>query len=177
MKLLNYKDIGQDKQITILFDDKTYASTIVKDNTRPKADLIKDAFILLKNADKYLYLGETEGLEEITLEDPKPTRMDPDFYTFKGVAYDQYGDVFKESISYTIEGTDKVKIQDGRLVEEEVQEDTPYTIVARVGDLEDRQERTIYKKVEPQPLDPENAPVTRAEYEELKATLEAMLGG
>lgn len=177
MKLLNYENIGQDKQVTILFDDMTYASTIVKDNSRPKADLIKDAFILLKNVDKTPYDGETDGLEEIKLDPPKPARMEPDFYTFKGLVYDQYGGLFKDPISYTIEGTDKVKITEGNLVEEEVQEDTPYTIVAKVGDLEKKEERTLYKREEPKPIDPENAPVTRAEYEELKAALEAMLGG
>ena len=177
MKLLTYQDIGQDKQVTILFDDMTCASTIVKDNTRPKSDLIKDAFILLKNADKLPYDGDTDGLEEIKLDPPIPARMEPDFYTFKGTVYDQYGDILQVPIDYTIQGTDKVKIIDENLVEEEVQEDTPYTIVARVGELEEKQERTLYKREEPKPIDPENAPVTRAEYEELKAALEAMLGG
>lgn len=151
MKLLTYKDIGQDKQVAILFDDLTYASTIVKDNSRPKSDLIKDAFILLKNADKLPYDGDTDNLEEIKLDPPRPTRMEPDFYTFKGLVYDQYGDILQVPIDYTIQGTDKVKITDGNLVEEEVQEDTPYTIVAKVGDLEEKQERTLYKKVEPGP--------------------------
>lgn len=176
MKLLTYQDIGQDKQITILFDDMTYASTIVKDNSRPKADLLKDAFILLKNADKTPYDGEVEGLEEIKLDPPIPARMEPDFYTFKGVVYDQYGDILKVPISYTIEGTDKVKITDGNLVKEEVQEDTPYTIVAKVGDLEEKQERTLYKKVDPQPQTPTVEERLEA-TEEAMADIMMMLGG
>ena len=176
MKLLSYQDIGQDKQITILFDDMTYASTIVKDNTRPKSDLLKDAFILLKNADKLPYDEETEGLEEIKLDPPKPTRMEPDFYTFKGLVYDQYGDTLQVPIDYTIQGTDKVKIQDGSLAEEEVQEDTPYTIVAKVGDLEEKQERTLYKKVEPQPPGPSVEERLEA-TEEAMADIMMMLGG
>lgn len=176
MKLLTYQDIGQDKQITILFDDMTYAGTIVKDNTRPKSDLIKDAFILLKNADKTPYDGEIEGLEEIKLDPPVPARMEPDFYTFKGLVYDQYGDALKVPIDYTIQGTDKVKIKDNTLVEEEVKEDTPYTIVAKVGDLEEKQERTLYKKVDPQPPGPSVEERLEA-TEEAMADIMMMLGG
>lgn len=176
MKLLTYQDIGQDKQVTILFDDMTYASTIVKDNTRPKSDLIKDAFILLKNADKLPYDGDTEGLEEIRLDPPTPARMEPDFYTFKGLVYDQYGDALKVPIDYTIQGTDKVKIKDNTLVEEEVKEDTPYTIVAKVGSLQERQERTLYKKQDPEPPGPTVEERLEA-TEEAMADIMMMLGG
>ena len=123
------------------------------------------------------FKGDVSKLEDFTPEAPYPFSFEPDFYEFKGTVKDQYGELIDKKIVYSIEGTDKAKIQEGVLIEEEVQEDTPYTIVAKVGKLEKKEERTLYKREKPKPLDPENAPVTRAEYEELKAALEAMLGG
>ena len=93
-----------------------------------------------------------------------------DFYNLTGEVYDQFGQLMDIQPSFSVEGT-VAKIEGGKIVESEVVEDTSYFIVAKVGDLEERQERTIYAPAEEIP---EDAPVSRAEYEELKQALDAM---
>ena len=147
MKLIEYSDIENYKKVSLLFDDNKYATAYIVDNKRPKQEILKDAYILLKNADRKDYIGDIRKLEDIELERPKATNLDVDFYNLTAKVYDQYGDDLQEQVNFTIEGTDKARIQDNKVIEEEVEKETSFFIVAKVGTLEERQERTIYPKV------------------------------
>lgn len=167
MKLLKFEDYGEDKLISLIFDDGTFETTTVSNRDRDKNDLIKDAYILLKNTNREPYDGDISELQDIRLEEPKATSMVPDFYTLKGAVYDQYGDAMNLPIKYTIEGTDKARIENNEVIEEKVEEDTNYVIRATAGDLIETLERTIYKE--------EQHGMTTQELEErLSATEQAM---
>lgn len=154
MKLIEYSDIENYKKVSVLFDDNKYATTYIVDDKRPKQEILKDAYILLKNADKKDYIRDISKLEDIELERPKATNLDVDFYNLKAKVYDQYGDEIQEQVNFTIKGSDKARIENGELITEEVEKETSFFIVAKVGTLEERQERTIYPRQEeptPQP--------------------------
>lgn len=150
MKLLQYIDDGNRTLVAILFDDNTYAETTVISKNREKQDILKDAYILSKNIEKKKFDGNIDEYEDLILEEPKPNFIDVNFYDFTGKVYDQYGEEIKREISFSIEGTDKAKIEDNKLIEEEVTEETSFFIVAKCGDIEKREERFIHPKVEPQ---------------------------
>lgn len=154
MKILKFESFGKDTIVSILFDDGTYNVVKILDNTRPKKEILKDAYIILKNIERYPYTGDTKGLEDLILPTPTPTFMEVDFYGFKGKAYDQYGEEIQADIVFEIQGTDKAKIENGKLITEEVQVETSFFIVAKCGTLEERQERILYPRTEepkPQP--------------------------
>lgn len=176
MKLCKFEDYGKSKLISIVFEDKTYATVFVADNTRDKDDLIKDAYILLKNMDRSPYTGDLSLLEDVTIEEPKVMTFTPDFSTFKGSVYDQYGDILDVPIKYTIEGTDKARIEDNNLIEDPVEEDTHYVIIATIGDLVEKQERTIYKPIKPA-IETTEIEERLAATERAMADLMLMLGG
>lgn len=144
MKLLKYEKYGQDMIVSILFDDGTYNVTKVIDNSRPKEEIIKDGYIILKNTERYPYTENTKDLEDLILPKPTPTFMEVDFYGFKGKVFDQYGEEIKVDITFEIQGTDKVKIENNKIIEQEVEEITSYFIVAKCGELEEKEERFIY---------------------------------
>lgn len=174
---MKYKILEQTEnniQLFCLYDDKTYALLDLVAG-RELEEILQDAYILTKNKEnRQAYTGEEiKDLKDYVVK-PKVTRLDVDFYSLTGKVYDQYGDLIDAPISFTIEGTDKAKIEDGKLIKEEVEEETSFFIVAKVGELEERQERHLYPPVEPSP---EDTPVTRKEYEELKSTIDTMLGG
>lgn len=176
LKILRFEDYGNNKEISLVFGDKTYATVSVADNTRDKDDLIKDAYILLKNTNRELYDGDTSVLQDIQLEEPKVTSMVPDFYALKGAVYDQYGDAMDIPINYSIEGTDKARIENGAIVEEKVKEETKYVIRATAGDLTETQERTIYKE-EPHRTMPQEIEERLAATEQAMADMMLMMGG
>ena len=148
MKLIEYENIENYKKVSLLFNDNKYATAYIVDDKRPKQEILKDAYILLKNADKKDYAGDISKLEDIELERPKATKLDADFYNLTAKVYDQYGEEIQEKVNFTIEGTDKARIENNKVIEEEVDKETSFFIVAKVGTLEERQERTIYPKVE-----------------------------
>ena len=102
--------------------------------------------------------------------------MDIDFYNLSGKVYDQYGDLMPAEINFSIEGTDKVRIENNKLIEEEVKELNSYFIVAKCGELIKKDERFIY------PL-PQEEPKVASVEERLEATEKAvadvimMIGG
>lgn len=164
MKLLKYIDDGNRALVAILFDDNTYAETTVISKNRSKQDILKDAYILLKNKEKTQFEGNKDEYEDLVLETPKPNTLDVNFYNLSGKAYDQYGNEIQAEITFSIEGTDKVKIEKGALIEEEVTEITSFFIVAKCGDVEKKEERFIYPKVEPEePLKKEPTEVEKLE--------------
>ena len=154
MKILKYESFGKDTIVSILFDDNTYNVTQILDNSRPGGEILKDGYIILKNTERYPYTGDTKDLEDLILPTPTPTFMTIDFYNFSGKVYDQYGEEIQADITFEIVGTDKAKIENGKLITEEVQEETSLFIVAKCGNLEEQQERKLYPKPEepaPQP--------------------------
>lgn len=154
MKILKYETYGKDTIVSILFDDNTYNVTKILDNSRPKEEILKDGYIILKNTERYPYAGDTKDLEDLILPTPTPTFMTVDFYSFSGKVYDQYGDEIFKDIAFEVVGTNKAKIENKKLIEEEVQEETSFFIVAKCGNLEEKQERKLYPKSEepaPQP--------------------------
>lgn len=154
MKILKYETYGKDTVVSILFDDGTYNVTKILDNSRPKEEILKDGYIILKNSERYPYKGDTQNFEDLILPKPTPTFMEVDFYELKGKAYDQYGEEIQTDITFEIQGTDKARIENGKLITEEVAEITSYFIVAKCGNLEEKQERKLYPKPEepkPQP--------------------------
>lgn len=149
MKLLKYIDDGNRALVAILFDDNTYAETTVISKNRDKQDILKDAYIISKNKEKLTFEGNKDEYEDLVLEAPKPNTLDVNFYNLSGKAYDQYGNEIQAEITFSVEGTDKAKIEKNELIEEEVTEITSFFIVAKCGDVEKKEERFIYPKVEP----------------------------
>lgn len=172
---MKYKIIEQTEsniQIFCLYDDNTFTPLDLVAG-RELEEILQDAYILTKNREnRQAYAGEEIADLIDYIPKPKVTRFEADFYNLTGKVYDQYGDIFDAPISFEIEGTDKVKIADGKLIEEEVEAETSYFIVAKVGDLEERQERFLYPKPEIKEPSPEDAPITRKEYEELLERLD-----
>ena len=172
MKILEYNEVGNRVIVSVLYDDNTFA-TLNMLNTHNRDEILKDVYIISKDAkNRQPFEGEIPAdLETYHKPQSSPSFMrNVDFYNLTGEVYDQYGAEMEVSPTWSIEGTGAT-IENGKVVESEVVEDTSYFIVAKVGDLEERQERTIYAPAEEIP---EDAPVSRAEYEELKAALEAM---
>lgn len=151
MKILQYTDDGNRALVAILFDDNTYAVTSVISVNRTKEDILKDVYIISKNKEKQKFEGNVEEYEDLNLENPKPNSLDVNFYNLSGKVYDQYGDEIQKEIEFSIEGTDKAKIEKGELIEEEVTEITSFFIVAKCGDIEKREERFIYPKSQDPP--------------------------
>lgn len=179
MKLLEYETIENYKKVSILFENNKYATAYIVDDKRPKQEILKDAYVLLKNADRKDYIGDISKLEDIELERPKATNLDVDFYNLKTKVYDQYGDEIQAQVTFTIEGTDKAKIENEELITEEVEKETSFFIVAKVGNLEERQERFIYPKIVEEVEEPKNSNIEeRLEAtEQAMADLMLMLGG
>lgn len=144
MKLLKYIDDGNRALVAILFDDNTYAETTVISKNRDKQDILKDAYIISKNKEKFTFEGNKDEYEDLVLEAPKPNTLDVNFYELSGKVYDQYGNEIQAEITFSVEGTDKAKIENGKLVEEDVEEMTPYFIVAKCSELQQKEEKIIY---------------------------------
>lgn len=150
MKILNKEDVGKYTLYTLLLDNNTTTTVSVVDDNRDEKDIMKDIRILTKDTVGEPFIGTTD-VEDYVFEDSKPTLMYVDFNNLTGEVYDQYADVVDMKIVFTVEGTDKARIENGQLIEDTVEEDVSYFIVAKVGDLEEKQERIIYAPVVPQP--------------------------
>lgn len=175
---MKYKILEQTEnniQIFCLYEDKTYALLDLIAG-RELEEILQDAYILTKNKEnRQAYNGEEiEDLKDY-IPKPKIARLDADFYNLTGKVFDQYGDILDAPISFEIEGTDKAKIENSKLIEEEVTEETSFFIVAKVGNLEKRQEKTIYPKPKVEPPNPDEMPVTKGEYNKLVAESKDLL--
>ena len=168
MKLLKYEKLDKDTVVGIVFDDDTYGLVRILDSTRPKEEILKDAYIILKNSDRLNYEGDISTLDDLVLPTSKPTFMTVDFYNLSGKVYDQYGDEIFKDINFEVVGTDKARIENGKLIEEEVTEETSFFIVAKCENLEEKQERKLYPK---QDAEVNNEPTLS---ERVKATEQAM---
>lgn len=147
MKLIQYTDDGSRALVTILFDDGTYAITDVISGDRPKDDILKDAYIILKNIDRAIFEDDPRGFDDLILPSPKVNRIDANFYDLTGKVYDQYGEIMGKEIQFEIQGT-KARIENNKIIEEEVEEMTSYFIVASCGELVQKEERFIYPPAE-----------------------------
>lgn len=167
MKLIQYIDDSYYARVAILFNDGTYAVTSVISGNREKEDILKDAYILLRNVERVRFEGNPKDFEDLILPAPKENFMEVNFYDLTGKVFDQYGDPIDKEIQFEIQGTDKAKIKNNRVVEEEVEEITSYFIVASCGNLVQKEERFIYPTVKEEPK--------KASVEErLEATEQAM---
>lgn len=147
MKLIQYIDDSYYVRVAILFDDNTYAVTSVISGNRSKEDILKDAYILLRNVERVSFEGKASDFDDLILPDPKEKTMDIDFYNLIGKVYDQYGEIMNKEVQYEIQGTDKARIENNKVVEEEVEEITSYFIVAKCEELEEKEERFIYPPI------------------------------
>lgn len=176
MKLIQYIDDSYYARVAILFDDNTYAVTSVISGNRTKEDILKDAYILLRNVERVRFEGKAKDYEDLILPAPKENYMEVNFYALTGKVYDQYGEVMEKQVQFEIQGTDKASIENNKVIEEEVTEITSYFIVASCGALVQKEERFIYP---PAPVEPKVASVE----ERLEATEKAvadvimMIGG
>jgi len=164
LKLIQYTDDGDYARVAILFDDNTYAVTSVVSGNRTKDDILKDAYILLRNVERVRFEGDPRDFDDLILPEPKEKTMDIDFYNLTGKVYDQYGEVMDKKIQFEIQGTDEAKIENNKVIEEEVEEITSYFIVASCGELVQKEERFIYP---PAPIEPERESPTDALAKEL----------
>lgn len=172
---MKYKILNQTNnriELFILYEDNTY-SNINLIGGRPIDEVLKDAYILTNNAANRLpYTEEAPtdlGDYDIT---PVATTLSVDnFNNSTAKVYDQYGQPMEAQIEFSVEGTSKAKYEEGNLIEDEVTEDTPYFVVAKYGDLEERQERFLYA-----PQKDEDTTSLEAEVAELRATVDALLG-
>lgn len=176
MKLIQYTDDSYYARVAVLFDDDTYAVTSVISGNRSKEDILKDAYILLRNVERVRFEGNPKDYEDLVLPAPKEKSMEVNFYDLTGKVFDQYGEVMENQVQFEIQGTDKARIENNKIVEEEVAEETSYFIVGSCGNLVQKEERFIYP---PAPVEPKVASVE----ERLEATEKAvadvimMIGG
>ena len=170
-KILNETDSRV--ELFVLYEDNTFTVLNLAQDTL--ANMLKNAYILTSNAANRLpYVEETPTDFEAYNITPVATTLKTDFNNLTGKVYDQYGLEIDLPIEFSIEGTDKVRIENGRIIEDIVEEDVSYFIVAKYGDLEERQKRTIYA---PREVEPSEIDILNNEIEELKQTIDIMLGG
>lgn len=145
MKILQYEEHNGRVQVTVLYDDNTF-TTLNMVNTNDKESILRDVYIISKDArNRQPFEGEIpKDLEVWNPPTSVATTMTVDFYNLTGKVYDQYGMQMEIEIQFSIEGTDKARIEDNKIIEDVVEPDTSYFIVAKVGDLEERQERFLY---------------------------------
>ena len=172
-KILNQTD--NRVELFVLHDDSTY-SNINLIGGRPIEKTLKDAYILTSNpANRLPYTKETPTDLEV-YEKPQSaatTITNVDFNNFTADIYDQFGEKMNVDVTFEIEGTG-ARIVNGKIVEDVVEKDTSYFIVAKYGNLEERQKRTIYA---PREVEPSEMDIFKNEIEELKQTIDIMLGG
>lgn len=149
MKILEYNEVGNRVLVSVIYDDNTF-TTLNMVNTNDKESILRDVYIIsndVRNRQSF------EGEIPVDLETWNPptsvaTTMTVDFYNLTGKAYDQYGEEMNVDVTFEIEGAG-ARIEDGVIIEDAVDNDTSYFVVAKVGELEERQERYLYAPVEP----------------------------
>lgn len=151
-KILNQKDSRV--ELFILYDDNTFTVLNLAQDTLE--NMLKNAYILSKNTERLQYEGEVpKDLETYEKPQSVATKLtNVDFYNLTADIYDQYGEKMNVDVEFTIDGAG-ARIENGKIVEDVVETDTSYFIVAKVGELEQRQERVIYapREVEPSEID------------------------
>ena len=137
--------VGFKEMNFVVYSQIPHYSGLTKQQLLQKAyEQIKQTIDYEKTLQEHSFTTDEIG-EEFVPELPKPIALDVDFDNLTGTVLDQYGDIYsEEDIEFTIEGTDKARIEDNIIVEDATEEDTEYFIVARWGGLEEKQKRIIY---------------------------------
>ena len=173
MKILQYEEYNGRVLVTVLYEDNTF-TTLNMVNTNDKESILRDVYIISNDArNRQPFEGEIPTDAE-TWNPPKSvaTSMTVDFYNLTGKVYDQYGMQMEVEIQFSIEG-ENARIEDNKIVEDVVETDTSYFIVAKYGDLEERQERFLYA---PREIELSEIDILNNEIEELKQTIDIILG-
>ena len=146
------------------------------DENKTKDELVQLAYIQAKPSIKYeKTLNEhsfiTDEVGEVFIPElPKPTNLDVNFDSLTGKVLDQYGNVFDGEVIFTID-SDVARIEDGTIVEDEVEEDTEYKIIASYNDLIVQENRIIH------PFTPNETDILKYEIEELRQVIDVLVGG
>lgn len=173
---MRYKIIKKDNGKAVfytLYANNTYAITEVIAG-RPLEEMLKDVYILTKNSIRHTVdITPPTDMENYNPNLRATSIIIKDFFNMQGTVYDQFGDVMtNKHISWSVIGSDKVRIEDGKIEEDDVGVATNYSIVAVCEGLEKRQQRTIY----PPAMD-EDTSTPKPSYEELEEALRILLGG
>lgn len=150
MQIVKYDVQGNILEVGFREDDFVVYTQIVYDKNKSKEELLQLAYIQAKSSidyertlQKHSFTTEEKG-EEFIPEESRPTKLEIDFYSLKGKVLDQYGGIYSTDIEFSIEGTDKARIENDVIIEDEVKEDEEYFIVAKYNDLVEKQKRIIY---------------------------------
>ena len=170
-KILNQAD--NRVELFVLYEDNTFTVLNLAQDTLE--NMLKNAYILSKNIERLQYEGEVPTDLE-TYEKPQSvatTITNVDFDNFKADIYDQFGDKMNVDVTFEIEGTG-ARIEDGEVIEDAVDNDTSYFIVAKYDDLEERQERFLYA---PREVEPSQIDILNNKIAELEQVIDTILGG
>ena len=170
-EILNQTDGRVD--LFVLYEDNTFTIlNLVQDTLE---NVLKNAYILSKNIERVPYEDEVPtDLEVYEKPQSVATKLtNVDFNNFTADIYDQFGEKMNVDVTFEIEGMG-ARIEDGTIIEDVVENDTSYFIVAKHGDLEERQERIIYA---PREVEPSQIDILNNEIAELEEVIDTILGG
>ena len=168
MQIVKY-EINKDILIVgFKVDNFIVYSQIAYDENKTKDELLQLAYIQAKPSieyektlDEHSFVTDEEG-EVFVPEQPKPSKLDVDFSSLTGKVLDQYGDIYsEEGIDFYIEDTDKVKIENGEIIVDYIEDTIEYKIVAKYGDL------TLSKNMVAYPQTPSDVDLLKKQIEEL----------
>ena len=168
-KILNQTDSRV--ELFVLYEDNTFTVLNLAQDTLE--NMLKNAYIL-SNRERLQYEGEVPS-DLKTYEKPQSaatTITNVDFNNFTADIYDQFGDEMNVDVTFEIEGTG-ARIEDGKIIEDVVENDTSYFIVAKYGNLEERQERTIYA---PREVEPSEIDILNNKIAELEQVIDTIVG-
>ncbi|NLY08523.1 MAG: hypothetical protein GXZ11_01270 [Tissierellia bacterium] len=172
---MKYKIIKQDGNTAVfyvLYGDNTYAVIEVTAG-RPLDEILKDVYILTVNASRQQQVDSPpEGMEDYLPEKIATTMKVNSFKVMNATVYDQFGLKLEKPISWSVTGTDKARIKDGAIEEDEVEEETHYYIVAVCDELEKKEKHTIYPPAPPEEPVPDPIEEIREELNKQKADSE-----
>ena len=166
-KILNQTDSRA--ELFVLYEDNTFTVLNLAQDTLE--NMLKNAYILSQNIERLQYEGEIPtDLETYERPQSAATKItNVNFYNFTADIYDQFGDKMNVDVEFTIDGAG-ARIENGKIIEDVVDTDTSYFIVARYGNLEERRERTIYA---PRPHSPGELELLNKKVELLASENEA----
>lgn len=183
MEIVKYKQ--EDSSLIIGFKEDNFVvySVISYDETLSKNELLQKAYLQVKdtieyekNSQEHSFITEETG-EEFIPEQSKLNKLEVDFNKLQGKVIDQYGNVISTDVIFSIEGTNKARIENNKIVEDEVEKDIEYYIIAKYKDLEKKQKRIIYcTKIVEEKIDPEKVAIAEA-IVDLNNRLQKIEGG
>lgn len=150
MQVVKYEINNNSLTVGFKVDDFVVYSQIAYDKNKTKSRLLQQAYIQCKKAIEYEKTLEEHSFTSDEVgsifvpEAPKPAKLKIDFNNLSGVVLDQYGDNYSSEVAFTIYGTDKAKIESGVIIEDVVEGDTEYHIVASYGSLTETEKRVIH---------------------------------